>query len=75
MVRSGASWRMHDLPPWEAVYQQRQRWLHAGVFKAIMDELRVLLRLAEGRAAEPTAVILDSRTLQSTPPERGASWL
>jgi len=69
MVRSGASWRMmpHDLPPWEAVYQQTQRWLHAGVFEAIVDELRVLLRLAEGRAAEPTAVILDSRTLQSTP--------
>ena len=26
MVRAGASWRMmpHDLPPWEAGYQQRQ---------------------------------------------------
>lgn len=69
IVRAGASWRMmpHDLPPWEAVYQQTQRWLRAGVFEAIVDELRVLLRLAEGRAAEPTAVILDSRTLQSTP--------
>jgi len=37
------------------------------VFEAIVNELRVLLRLAEGRAAEPSAVILDSRTLQSTP--------
>jgi transposase len=29
IVRAGASWRMlpHDLPPWEAVYQQTQGWL------------------------------------------------
>lgn len=73
IVRSGASWRMmpHDLLPWEAVYQQTQRWLHAGVFEAIVDELRVLLRLVEGRAAEPSAVIIDSRTLQSTPESGG----
>jgi hypothetical protein len=28
---------------------------------------RVLLRLSEGRVPDPTATILDSRTLQSTP--------
>jgi transposase len=59
----------HDLPPWEAVYQQtRRRWLAAGVFEAIVHDLRVLLRLSEGRASAPTAAaILDSRTLSSTP--------
>ncbi len=33
IVRAGAPWRMmpHDLPPWEAVYQQTQRWINAGV--------------------------------------------
>ncbi len=36
-----------------------------------MDDLRVLLRLAEGRSEQPTAVILDSRTLQSTPESGG----
>lgn len=73
IIRAGASWRMmpHDLPPWEAVYQQTQRWFKAGVFEAIVDDLRVLLRLAAGRAKQPSAVILDSRTLQSTP-ESGA---
>jgi len=30
-------------------------------------DLRVLLRLAEGRTAEPSAVIYDGQTLQSTP--------
>ena len=33
----------------------------------MVHDLRVLLRLSEGRAPEPTAAILDSRTLRSTP--------
>ena len=73
MVRAGASWRMlpTNLPPWEAVYQQTQRWLAAGVFKAMVDDLRALLRLAEGRPAEPSAIVIDSRTLQSSPESGG----
>jgi transposase len=69
IVRTGSAWRYmpHDLPPWEAVYQQTQRWLKAGVFEEMVHDLRVLLRLSEGRAPEPTAAILDSRTLRSTP--------
>lgn len=75
VVRAGASWRMMpgDLPPWGAVYQQAQRWLAAGVFEAIVQDLRMLLRLAEGRAAQPSAAIFDSRTLQSTPESGGQS--
>ena len=73
LARTGAQWRMlpHDLPPWPTVYQQTQRWLNAGVFEAIVHDLRRVLREAAGRAPEPTAVILDGRTIQSTP-ESGA---
>jgi transposase len=69
IVRSGATWRMmpNDLPPWEMVYQQTQRWLKARVFEAMVHDLRALLRLAEGREEQPTAAIFDSRTLQSGP--------
>jgi len=69
IVRAGASWRMlpHDFPPWEAVYQQTRRWLQAGVFEEMVHDLRALLRLASGRVPDPTAAILDSRTLRSTP--------
>ena len=69
IVRTGSAWRYmpHDLPPWEAVYQQTRRWLKAGVFKQMVHDLRVLLRLSKDRASEPTAAILDSRTLRSTP--------
>lgn len=74
LVRAGAPWRLmpNDLPPWFTVYQQTQRWLAAGVFEAIVHDLRVLLRLAAGRQAEPSAAILDGRTMQSTP-ESGAN--
>ena len=73
MVRAGATWRMmpHDLPPWYTVFQQAQRWIRAGVFESMVNDFRALLRLAAGRAAEPTAAVFDSRTLQSTP-ESGA---
>jgi transposase len=73
LVRTGAQWRMlpHDFPRWDAVYQQTQRWLRAGCFEAIAHDLRLLLRLAAGRTGQPSAVILDGRTVQSTP-ESGA---
>lgn len=61
----------NDLLPWPAVCQQMQRWLRAGCFEAVVDDLRVLLRAYAGRTAHPTAMILDSSTLRSTP-ESGA---
>lgn len=69
IVRAGASWRMlpNDLPPWHVVYDQTRRWLKAGVFEAMVHDLRALLRLAAGRDEQPSAAILDSRTLQSSP--------
>lgn len=69
VVRTGSPWRFipNDLPPWAAVYQQTQRWIKAGSFNAIVEDLRCLLRLVEGRHEMPTAVVLDGRTVQSTP--------
>lgn len=69
IVRTGAQWRMmpNDLPPWHTVYQQTQRWITAGVFEAMVNDLRMLLREIAGRPPHPTAAILDSRTLQSSP--------
>jgi transposase len=69
IVRTGAQWRMmpHDLPPWPAVYQQTQRWLKAGGFEAIVNDLRAIVRLAEARNEEPSAAMFDSRPLPSSP--------
>jgi transposase len=68
IIRAGAPWRMmpNDLPPWETVYQQAQRWIKWGCFEAIVHDLRVLLREAIGKKAQPSAVILDGRTIQSS---------
>jgi transposase len=77
VVRHGIPWRAmpHDLPPWHAVYDQARRWLRAGSFEALAADLRAVLRLAAGRGEEPTAAVLDSRTLRSTPESGGrAAW-
>lgn len=73
VVKSGCPWRWmpHDLPPWAAVYQQAQRWLSAGCFEPLADDLRAVLRLAAGRVPEPTGVVLDSRTLHFSPESGG----
>jgi hypothetical protein len=39
----------NDLPPWHTVYQQTQRWLAAGVFEAMVHDLRRLLRVVEAK--------------------------
>jgi transposase len=69
IVRAGSPWRMlpTNFPPWEAVYQQTQRWLVAGCFETMVHDLRALLRWLQDRNDAPTATILDSRTLRSTP--------
>ena len=77
LARAGAPWRLlpHDFPPWWIVYQQSRRWLVAGVFEAMVHDLRLLLRDCAGRRRRPTAAIMDSRTLQSTPESGGrAGW-
>ena len=73
IAKTGSQWRFlpNDLPPWEAVYQQMRRWIDARCFEIMVEDLRILLREFAARKGQPTAMILDSRTLQSTP-ESGA---
>jgi len=68
LVRAGAPWRLlpNDFPPWEAVYQQTRRWLEAGCFEHMVSDLRSMIRVAQGRQGQPSAAVLDGRTLQSS---------
>ena len=68
MIRAGAPWRLLPVhfPPWQSVYGQAQRWMAAGCFEALVHDLRVILRLVAGRAPQPSAIVMDSRTLQSS---------
>ena len=47
IVRTGAPWRYlpNDFPPYYTVFQQTKRWERAGVFEALVADLRVLIRL------------------------------
>ncbi|MBD2770390.1 IS5 family transposase [Hymenobacter sp. BT664] len=69
LAHTGCPWRYlpHDLPPWQAVYQQWRRWRDARVFESIVHDVNELQRVLLGRTATPTAIVLDGRTLQSTP--------
>ncbi len=73
LVQTGAQWRWmpNDLPRWQVVYQQTQRWLQAGVFEDMVRDLRMLMREIDDRSPQPRAAILDSRTVQSTPESGG----
>ena len=68
LARAGAAWRMlpNDLPPWPVVYQQFRRWQEAGCFEALVSDMRSIIRTGEGRRGQPSAVIFDGTTLQSS---------
>jgi transposase len=69
LARTGAPWRYlpGDFPPWPTVYQQARRWMEAGCFDALVHDLRLLVRVLQGRNPQPSAAILDARVLQSSP--------
>jgi len=68
IVWAVSPWRLmpDDFPPAEAVYQQTRRWLEAGCFEAMVMDLRSMIRFASGQQGQPSAVVLDGRTLQSS---------
>lgn len=67
-TRTGIAWRSmpHDFPPWQTVARRYYTWRDEGVFDAMHDRLRDLVRIAEGRSRDPTAAILDSQSVKST---------
>src|SRR5262249_40449532 len=69
IIRAGAACRRmpHDLPPRSTVYQPSHRWLTAGVLDTVVQDLRAVLRRAQGRKAAPSAAMFESRTEPSTP--------
>ena len=45
--------------------------MQAGVFKTLAHHLRIITRILQDRDEAPAAVIVDARTLQSTPESGG----
>jgi len=68
LKRAGCAWRLlpHDFPAWQTVYYYFRRWREAEWFAKLNDELRSLVRVAEGREAAASAAIIDSQSVKTT---------
>ncbi len=66
--RNGVTWRAlpHDFPPWRTVYHYFRLWRLDGTWERINGVLRERVRTAAGRAASPSAAILDSQSVKTT---------
>lgn len=69
VVRSGCSWRMlpKDFPPWQDVYAHFRRWTDKKLFERMHDRLRGMWREREKRDVNPTAAIIDSQSVKTSP--------
>jgi len=68
VLRCGCAWRYlpHDFPAWSTVYDYFRQWRCAGIWDKIHSQLRAQLRLHMGRAATPSAAIIDSQSVKTT---------
>ena len=57
--------RRAAFPPRSTVWAYFDLWSYDGTLARIHEALYVALRAAEGRAASPTAAIIDSQTVKS----------
>jgi putative transposase len=76
LLRSGWSWRMlpREYPPWQTVYYHFRKWRIDGRLRRVHDCLREAVRESEGSDRAPSAAVIDSQVVKTTPvggPERG----
>ena len=68
VTRTGCQWRMlpKELPPWQTVYGYFRRWTRSGVWSRLNAALVALVRTRQGRAAQPSAAIIDSQSVKTS---------
>lgn len=66
VAATGCQWRALPscYPNCKTVHRYHVTWSRDGTWEAIVDRLRALVREREGRAPEPTAGIIDARSVQ-----------
>jgi putative transposase len=71
VLRTGCQWRYlpvgEGLPSWQSVYRYFRKLGDSGWWQQLNDTLAVEVRLKAGRKTTPTAAIIDSQTVKSTP--------
>ena len=68
VLRTGCQWRYlpKDYPNHNSVRYYFDSWTEDGTWQQINDALREQDRLREGRAAQPSAAIIDSQSVKTT---------
>lgn len=66
VAATGCQWRAlpASYPPWSNVHRYHVMWSRDGTWEQIVDRLRGLVREREGREVEPSAGIIDARSVQ-----------
>jgi transposase len=66
VAATGCQWRALPscYPNWNTVHRYHLAWSRDGTWEAIVDRLRILVREREGRDPEPSAGIVDARSVQ-----------
>jgi len=69
LLRTGCSWRQmpHDLPNGKTVYHYFRLWKLDGTWQRAMNALRQQVRRSMGREEEPSAAIIDSQSIKTSP--------
>jgi transposase len=73
ITKEGITWRAlpHDYPKWNIVYKYFSKWgkvdeSGTSVFEQAMDELVMSERIIEGREAQTSMIIVDSKSVKNT---------
>ena len=68
LVRTGCQWRHlpHDFPPYTTVSDYYHAWRKNDLLERIEAHLRRTVRLAAGKEAVPSVVIIDSQSVKTT---------
>jgi putative transposase len=71
LLRTGCQWRLlpHQFPPSGTVYHYLRSWEHSGIWVQLHRAVYEQARIAAGRAASPSVVIMDGQSVNTT--ERG----
>jgi len=74
--QTGCPWRYlpHDLPARSTVHYYFAKWTADGTWEEALRQLRERVRRTAGRAAQPTAGIIDSQTVKSVEATQDIGW-
>lgn len=75
VAATGCQWRSlpAEFPHWNTVHRYHVTWSRDGTWEAVVDRLRALERERQGRDPEPSAGIIDARSVQGASTVTGAT--